>query len=258
MTAVELGADLDVELEVAHRGLGPLAVRRGTREVATQRDEGLRLALLQRRQALHGVVALRTRHADAVARFQRLDQPGGRLLVDTHGAIALDVGMATHRTGTGTGTAEVPPEQQQIDDLAHTLDGMQMLGDAHRPGADDVVGTGEDGGRLLELSARQAGLVLEGCPLGRLDQRLPGLDAPGMRLDEAGGAREFAPRLHREQRLGHAAHRRHVAAHAWLVIAMADGLAGEGHHLQRRLRVGKALQPPLTQRIEADDACATP
>src|SRR3546814_18736430 len=45
----------------------------------------------------------------------------GRLFIDAHSAIALDVRMPADRRDTRAGLAEISLEQQQIGDLLHQL-----------------------------------------------------------------------------------------------------------------------------------------
>src|SRR3546814_7725109 len=55
----------------------------------------------------------------------------GRLFIDAHSAIALDVRMPADRRDTRAGLAEISLEQQQIGDLLHQLRAFPVLGDPH-------------------------------------------------------------------------------------------------------------------------------
>src|SRR5262245_64949220 len=73
------------------------------------------------------------------------------LLVDAHRSVTLHVGVTAHRTDAGAGSAEIAPQQQQIDDLLDVLRAVTMLGDAHSVADDHRFRLHVDRGRALEL-----------------------------------------------------------------------------------------------------------
>lgn len=136
-----------------------------------------------------------------------------------------------------------------------------MLGDAHGPGADHLVGAEIDLGGHLDVGTGQAGLVLDRLPARRLHDGAIGLVAFGVVAEEgaiqdgwtAGGASRV---VRREDRLGDAAERRHVAARTGLVIVARHRGAGTAQHLHRVLRVGEAFEPALAHGVEHHNAGA--
>ena len=82
-------------------------------------------------------------------------------MVDPAGAVALHVAVAADRAGAGALAADVAAqEQQKIDDLAHGVDAVLVLGDAQAPGDDDPL-RGQVG--VCEL----ADFGLGDCPIRR-------------------------------------------------------------------------------------------
>ncbi len=55
------------------------------------------------------------------------------LLPDSHGPVALDIGVPADRAGAGAALAEVALQEQQVDDLAERIDRMGLLGQAQCP-----------------------------------------------------------------------------------------------------------------------------
>ncbi|MNN27892.1 hypothetical protein D3C81_1414430 [compost metagenome] len=107
MAAVELGADLHGQRAALQRLVGARGIRGGLGEVATQADEHLHLAGEHGVDCRHRVVPRRARHGEGEALLQRIEQCRRRLLVDAHGAVALHVAVAAHRTGAGARLADV-------------------------------------------------------------------------------------------------------------------------------------------------------
>src|SRR5216110_946938 len=59
------------------------------------------------------------------------------VLANAHDAITLHIGMAAHRTRTRAGAPNVTTEQEKIHHLLNGRDGILVLGQTHRPAADD-------------------------------------------------------------------------------------------------------------------------
>ena len=72
-------------------------------------------------------------------------------------------------------------------------------------------------------------------------------------IDDASGARGLGLIVHGEQRLRHADEDGEIAARVELVILRADLRLRQSQHLDRRLRIGEALEAALAQRIERDN-----
>ena len=261
MRVVELGGDVDGELAGGERLGYQRRIRRGAGEIAAEPDEGLRRSVEHGADGADDVVAVLARGDEADLTLQGVEQGGGRLLVDAHSAVALHVGMAAHRAESSTGTADIAAQEHDVGHLADGGHRVFVLGHAHGPGADDLVGTEIDLGRDLDIGAGQAGLVLDRLPGGRLHDHAIGLMPLGMVAQEgaiedgrpAGGERRV---VGGEDRLGDAAEHRHVAARTRLVIMARHGCAGATQHLHGVLRIGETLQPALANGVVDHDAGA--
>ncbi len=253
MAAVELGADLHVELGLFHRPVGEVGVGRRCRQVATQADEYLALALMQRLERLVNVVTCGPRQAHLQVTLEPLDKGSGRLFVDPHGAVALHVAVAPYRTEPRPRLANLAAHQVQVDDFANGIDRVQMLGHPHGPATDDALAGGKDPGGLHDVGATQAGLLLDRPPVGGTHLHLVLGKVAGMASDEVAIHRLW--RLFQDV-LGHAADGGHVATQFRRQVLVADGGGRRGQQLQRALRAGEALQRHLFQVVEADDLAA--
>lgn len=90
-----------------------------------------------------------------------------RLLADTDGALALQVGMATDRLAAGTLAANVAA-QEQVHEHPDRLGAVDLRGQAHAIDPDDVAGSGISFASLLQLAAGDAGVMFDRRPLGRM------------------------------------------------------------------------------------------
>ncbi|MNC28543.1 hypothetical protein D3C75_767540 [compost metagenome] len=59
--------------------------------------------------------------------------------------------MAAHRAKTRAGFTQMAAQQLQVDDFAHRIQGMFVLGNPHRPGADHALGLLPDAGGIAQL-----------------------------------------------------------------------------------------------------------
>ena len=257
VAAVELGGDMHGQVALTQRPVGARRVRGRLGEIAAEADEHLGLALLHGGDGLHGVVTTIARRLEGEAPGQGVAEPGRGLLVDAHGAVALDVAVAAHRAEAGAGPADVAAEQLQVGDLLHRGHRMAVLGDAHGPADDDLLGAGIHARGLFDLVQRQARLALDQLPGGGVDLGQVVVHAQGVGGDEvvvedALGAlgRGFALPL--QEVLGDAAQRRHVTAQGRAEVGGVGRPRVVGKHLQRTLRMLEALQAPLLERVEAD------
>ena len=117
MAAVELGRHLHCQRAAAQRGLGDRGVRSRRREVAAHAHEHLGPAVAHGADRIDGVDTVLTRADDAEALVEGGKELLGHLLPDAHRAIALHVGMSTHRAQSGAGLADHPAHQQHVGDF---------------------------------------------------------------------------------------------------------------------------------------------
>ncbi len=253
MAAVELGADLHVELGLFHRPVGEVGIGRRCCQVAAQADEHLALTLVQRLERFVHVVATGPRQAHLQVTLKPLDKGGGGLFVDTHGTVALHVAVTTYRTEPRPRLANLATHQVQVDDFANGIDRVQVLGHPHGPATDNALAGGKHPGGLHYLGAGQAGLLLDRRPVGGTHLRLV--------LGKVAGVAGNEVAIHRLRRLfqhvlGHATDGGHVATQFRRQVLVADGGGRRGQQLERALRAGKTLQRHLFQVVEADDLAA--
>ncbi|MNK43231.1 hypothetical protein D3C87_619310 [compost metagenome] len=258
MRMVELGGDVDGQLLLFESLDDQRAVGCRAHEIAAERDEGLSLALQHRGDGFHGIVAGSARHRGAEFLLQRVEKRRRCFFVDADGAVTLHVGMAAHRAKASAGTADIAAQQHEIGDFSNDDDGVTVLGDAHGPCGDDRAGIHVDTGGFLDLRAGEAGLVEDAFPARRFDGGAIGLELCRMFGDEV--VIDDGRLAHRpcglvggKDRLAHAAHRRHVAALARLVIIGGNASAAAGNHLDLVLWVGETLQTLFPDGIEDGD-----
>ncbi|SAP61073.1 Uncharacterised protein [Klebsiella oxytoca] len=261
MAAVKLGADMHRQVAVAQGAGGALGVRRRGGQVAAQRDQHFYFAAQHRFDRFHRVVPQRPVGGEVKVALQAVEQRLGGLLVDPHGAVALDVAVAAYRAQTGARFAQLPEQQLQVGDFTHRRNRVLMLSHAHRPGADHPLGALIGGRRLAQLCFAQARLRGNGLPLGGVHLRQVSLYADAVLFDkrqvEQGGfTGGQALTVGFQQGFHHAAHCRHIAAQIRLVIGRADRRGFWRQHLYRILRIGEPFQPALAQGVEADDTRA--
>ena len=167
-------------------------------------------------------------------------------------ARCCDRGWATRRL---RGLPDVAAQQQQVHDLLDRVDGLAMLGDAHRPGDDHALGPDVRIGQLVDLLEREPGrekhlVVVDVGHVLRRTRRSPlQCSARNSWSSTVPGADASAS----EHALGHGLQQRHVAAQPDLqelvgdVGAATDDAAGG-------LRVLVAPEPGLGQRVDRHDA----
>ncbi len=127
---------------------------------------------------------------------------------------------------------------------------MLVLGDAHRPGANNPIGTLINCRRFADLCLCQAGLRHNLHPVGVINRIKIGLNAMGFGIQEslveqAAFARRKACTMRFQQGFHHAANGSHITAQMRLVIGRADGARFRRDNFQRLLRIGKTFQTAL-------------
>ncbi len=258
MVAVELGRDLDREVQPRPRLLHRLGLGHRTQEIAAERDERLDRSVDHAAAALDRIEPLLARRLEAILLLESVDRHQFGLLGDADGALALDVAVPAHRGRARPGLADIPAHQQQVHQHADIVDAMDMLGQPHAIDRHHRLGPGIDPRRGFELAFGQAAFALDRGPGRCLHRREEILEARRVGVDEGGIQHARLARCDRrvmpfDQELGDAHHRGDVAAGAHLVILGRDRGFPESRHLDRVLRIGEAFEPALLQRIEGHD-----
>ena len=101
-----------------------------------------------------------------------------------HVAAALDVVLATERVDAGAIPADVPGQQDEVDQGQDVVDGVVVFGDPQRPADHRPRGRRQGVGQLADGRRRDAGLALGVFERVRLDLRLEGLEVDGRAVDE--------------------------------------------------------------------------
>jgi hypothetical protein len=204
------------------------------------------------------VQALAARRPEPVLFLQLVERDQFRLFRDPDRALALHVRVPAHRADAGAGLADVPAQEQQVDDHRHVPHAVAVLGQAHAVDAEYGAGARIHGGCILQRRALQARFAFDPGPAAVAHGLREVVEALGVLLDEfriehalcAGRHRRV---VEREDRLAQAHDGGRVAARLHLMILGADRRLLPGQHLERRLRIGEADQAALAQRIEGDD-----
>ncbi len=244
MAAVELGADLHVELAPSHRLIGELGIRRRGRQVAPKAHQHLAPAAVQGLERLVDVVPRRALEPHREASLKAVEEGGVGFLVDPHGAVALHVAVTAHRTEPGPRLANLAAHQVQVDDLANGVDRVLVLGDPHGPAADHALAPRENLRRPGDLLATEAGLRFDVCPLRGLHLGQVVVKVRRVLLDKG---EIDAPPLLLQDVLRHAANGRHVTAELGREVLVADGGGRRGQQLRRALGACEALEGHLFQ-----------
>ena len=223
MRAVQLGRDVDREIELAHGRKAHLRVRHRHRQVAAHADDSLGFSFADGFDRLDGAVAVLARRLEAESLLQVIEQFGVGDLGDADGAIALHVGMAAQRADAGAFAADLAAHQHEIGELLHDLRAVPVLRQAHAVAEDDVLGGGVDLSRAFDLAPRQTRAALDLLPLRCLDVAHQSLVAGGV-IGNEGAVDDLAAVLavQRQQRLHQSLHHRRVAADAHLVVDGRD------------------------------------
>ena len=108
-------------------------------------------------------------------------QPVGQ---GAHVAAALDVVLATQRVDAAAVAADVPGQQDEVDEGQDVVDRVVVLGDPERPADHRPRGRREGVGQLADGLGRDAGLALGVFERVRLDLGLVGVEVDGRALDE--------------------------------------------------------------------------
>ena len=155
MAAIELRINRYRQPQLAHRSLDYRAVRYRGDEIATHADEHFRPSVNNRLHRIDNGMAVLARWIEAEHSLDAVEQCRARLFVDTHGAVALHVGVTAHRTNSRAWLAEITTQQQQVGNLLHVRSARPVLSDPHTVDSDYRLGPHIDRGDPLDLRARQ-------------------------------------------------------------------------------------------------------
>ncbi|VGP84361.1 hypothetical protein SB00610_04090 [Klebsiella quasipneumoniae subsp. similipneumoniae] len=89
--AVELGADVNAELKVAHRRESAFVIRHRHGEVAPEADQGFGVASDHGLQRLHRIVTMMPRRRDPHHPLQAVEEGRSGFFADPDGAVSLHV-----------------------------------------------------------------------------------------------------------------------------------------------------------------------
>src|SRR4029453_19679848 len=106
------------KLCLAQRRSGDLRVRGGLYEVPAKTDEDLGPPIAQSANRIDSVETVLPRRLKAKFGLQPIEKVCGRRLTDAHRAVALHVGVATHRQQSSAWLSDIALRQRQVDDLA--------------------------------------------------------------------------------------------------------------------------------------------
>ena len=165
-------------------------------------------------------MSMGARRLKAEPPFELIEELWGRLFGDPHGAIALDVGVAAHRTQAGAGPADVAAQQREVGDLLDSLAAAPMLGYAHAVDQNDAVCLHVDVGCRTKVPAAQARLTLNAFPRRRAYICGEVFEAQRVAIDEVYVYR--ARRIISERRIVSFDHSFHYALESRRIAADAD------------------------------------
>ena len=156
MRSVQFDRDVRGQPAVLQGCRGKFGIRRSREEIAAHRDEHTDRAAMHLLDCLDCVGAVFARRIKIEFISQLFHERFVHALPDSHCAIALHVRVTTHGTRTRSRTSDVSTEEQEIHDLLNGRDRVPMLGQSHRPAANDAFRIDRDLCRRTNLFARHA------------------------------------------------------------------------------------------------------
>lgn len=128
MRAIELGCDLHVQLQRLPGRLHARSVGNGPQEIAAQANESAYPTCQNAFTGVHGAQPHLRWHLEAELLLDQFDRDFFWIFGNPHGALALDVGVATNRADPGARFAKITAHQQQVHQHLHVLHAVPMLG----------------------------------------------------------------------------------------------------------------------------------
>jgi hypothetical protein len=119
MAAIELGADGNGQAQAPHRRLRGRPIRHGPDKIAAKSEEHFGAPVYHRLHGIDDIVPMRPGRLEPKHFLQLIQELRPGLLVDAHGSVALDVGMAADRANACSGLANIAAHQEQVHCLLH-------------------------------------------------------------------------------------------------------------------------------------------
>ncbi len=151
--AVQLGAEVDGQIQSLQGREGLLGVGHGDGEIAAKTDQRLGPAVDHRLQGGDRVMAVTLGRLEAEGPLDPFKQGGAGLLGDADRTVALHVRMAPQRADAGPRLADIALQQQKVGDLLDVRRAFVVLGHAHAVGDDRRAGPRIGPGDKLEIDA---------------------------------------------------------------------------------------------------------
>ena len=172
------------ELAALHGMRAVHRVRHIRKEVAADGKKYFYVSVEHRVQRFDRVVARFLRRFKLKLLFQSVEKSLGRTLPDSHGAVALHVGVAAHADRARAGAPDVAADQQQIHNHRDIVDAVALLGHAQAPGNDGFLRRCVHLRGGVNLVSRQSTFFFDFFPARGFDVRLQRLETFGEGLDE--------------------------------------------------------------------------
>ena len=137
--------------------------------LAAHRQQRFDAALLHGYDRFDRIDARLSRRAERENPFETVEKVLRGQFRDPHGPVTLYIGVAPHWTRPCAWTADVAPQQEQIDDRLDGFHTANVLGQTHGPGADDGVGLHVNGCGAFNVSLADARLGNDPVPAFRFD-----------------------------------------------------------------------------------------
>ena len=201
------------------------------------------------------------RHGKAEDLLQPIEERRCGLFVDAHRPVALHIAVAAHWARAGARAADIAAQEQQVDDHLDGRHRMLVLRDPHAPAGDDAAGLDVCIAGLADFVFRQARFGLDGGPrfgahVGGKDVEATGVLGDERVIDDGGLTAAARHVIALDHVFDDALDRCQVTTDADLMVFGADAGGAQRQHLDLALRIGKALQPALAQRVERHDVRA--
>ena len=256
--AVEFRRHLHRHLGRAERRLCRVRVGDRGNEVAPHGQEEADAPVAHPLDGLHHVDAVLAGRVEAELLLDGVEERGRHLLPDAHRAVALDVAVPADGRGSRAGPADVPAQQEEVDDLLDRRDALLLLRDPHGPGDDHALGADVPFGELIDLVGLEPGRLehLVVVDPGEVGGQI--VEAFAVGIDElAVEHRAGVRRLGFEHPLRHGLQQGHVPSEPHLQVLVGE-LRAPSDDTLRPLRVLVPLQARLDHRVHRDDAGAVP
>jgi hypothetical protein len=114
MTAVELRADLNSQIAILNRGKRVSGVRDSPDEISSHPDEDLNVAPHHGWNHSNRIEPMLPRRLDPARLIQTSQPLFFRAMINSAGAVALDIRVATNRARTGAFAANIAAHQQHV------------------------------------------------------------------------------------------------------------------------------------------------